>query len=289
MTVYLDVLFMVNFLMDSIIISLTYFLTRRCFKLHKIMLYAAGIAVYGCGMFIQDIAWLYVWPCRILMTLGYIYLIFKSRSLYTYLKDVFVFFLSNFCLVGSIYALTSIGAYQKQIGILFKGNAIYLDIRPAALLIGIGITYLLLWGLKKIYILNFSKEKILFTISITLNNQTEKFVVLLDSGCSAVEPITGRPLLVLGKEGKKFLSQCFLDLPYIYADGISSLKGFYPDEARIEKSRFVLCEKICVGIGNADFGNMPYQGVINPDAIRECIDQYAGKGERKIEKEQQSV
>lgn len=289
MTVYLDSLFMLNFLMDSIIIGMTFFLTRRFFSIGKIALSSAGMALYGCGMFVSEFAWFYWWPLRILTTLFFVWIVFRGRTVGTFLKDGCVFLFSSFLLVGSVYGLASILSYQNQLQILLNGNTIYIDMHTPFLIAGIGIAYAFLWMLKKIYIHNFSRDKVLLTISITMEEYTKEFVVLLDTGCTAADPLTGRPLLVLGKEGEMFLSKCFLELPYAYAGGMARMKGFYPDSVFITKGAYTLCEKICVGIGNTDFYGMPYQGVLNPDAVCAVENQNSGKGEKKIEIQKERV
>lgn len=235
-TVYIDMVFLVNFMMDLLLLSLLAGILRREFGVRWLCAGALAGAVWAC------VAVAAVMPGWMELTgsmaaaLAMTALTFRERSI----KAVFFmsffllglsFFLSG--LVNLVYYHTGAGYYMQRGGV------------PSYILfpvIGIGCAVIkkgarLFWRYQSV-------QRQLCQVTLVYQGKHIGLTGFVDTGNQLYDPYQGRPVQIVWEESlKEFLpgDQKFLYVPYHSvgkADGL--LKGFTADEIVIVRSEQII-------------------------------------------------
>lgn len=194
--VYIDVLFLINFMMDFFILWVVKCIYIRKVSNRRILLGALVGAILMCLLLFvpskaQNIA-LYI-----LISLIMVKVAFKTRSLKDYLKLVGVTYLVAITLGGAgifLFYYTRIG------GIL--GNYLLFQLRNLSiglLLASIAVCYALIKVFMYYYGRYILRGQKRFEMTISLLGEEKTLVGLVDTGHSLCDPTTGYPVIVVEK------------------------------------------------------------------------------------------
>ena len=132
--VYVDILFLINFISDFFLLSLTCVLLRLSPKMYRLTFAACFGALYSLAAFFVYIPLLYSAIAKGVVGFLMILLAFGAKNIRLLIKRICVFYLVTIAFSGVLYALlfsTSLGA---KFGTVASGAEIYLNL-PAYLLI----------------------------------------------------------------------------------------------------------------------------------------------------------
>lgn len=225
-TVYIDMVFLVNFMMDLLLLSLLGGILRKDSRWHWLCAGALAGAVWACAAVIVAMpGWMELFGSAA-AALGMTALAFRERSMRAIFFMSFSllglsFFLSG--LVNLVYYHTGAGYYMQKGGI--PSYILFPVIGIGSVVIKKGAT--LFWRYQGV-------QRQLCRVTLVYQGKHAGLTGFVDTGNQLYDPYQGRPVQIVWEEGLKgFLpqDQKFLYVPYHSVgktDGL--LKGFTADE-----------------------------------------------------------
>lgn len=252
MTVYADILFLINFSMDFLTLCLAGRLTsermeRRCLLLSA----ACGSFLGTAAMFVLDgIAFVLCGlGCAVLMTR----IAFGKQRRMRLIRGSVILWGTGTLLGGLMTSILSAG----DAAVIHDGDAPF----PAVFLLCFAVSSLLVRLAKG------ASAKTAVRVTVSAAGVTVSFDALCDSGCLLTEPISGMPVIIASAEALGRLGEMLeaerpvLRLRMIPADGVCGrclLRGFVPERVSAD-GREISAVIACGGEGT-DYGG--YSGIV---------------------------
>ncbi len=186
MVIYVDILFFINFLMDTLLLATTALIAGRPVSKWRVPLAAALGGLEACILFFEPTPLLGI-PLRICLPIGMLLIAFPFERLATFGKTLLLFLTVGILFGGGIYAfyaLTDAGSHM-----LFSGGVYYMDL-PLWLLLALSFGF---YGLARLFFFLLERRKeqgLLHTLEI----DGSSVLALLDTGNSLYDPITLTPV-----------------------------------------------------------------------------------------------
>lgn len=286
-TVYIDVLFFVNFIINSLLIICTGFMLRFRASIIRIAVGSIISAMYSVLMFFPAVHILYTVSGRIIFTVLFVMVYFKKYKPIDLVKAVAAFVITSLIFFGFIYIYSSwrIMGGVKAADWLFSNGVPYADINIKMLLFTSALSYLSAFLYIKIADRNMSRKRIIYDAEIIIDGRAFCSKILCDTGCELVEPLSGKPVILIGSENsinnstispfpdtdKK--SNRYVTASTISDDNHEPIRLYKPDDVNIRFADVQADAKRCyVGFVNKVFSSDGlYNGVANPDVFKEKI------------------
>lgn len=186
--VYIDLLFMLNFIANYLLLLGTGRITGAILKRWRIALGAAAGALYAVLLFVPDLNWMTMWPCKILSGAVMPLIAFGGeRSL---LKITVIFFSASAGLAGLVLAVELLGGA----GLTLQNGVLYSDFDLRLLL----LLFLLAYFTMSLFFRRIGRHttRELAALTIEMKGKTVKLTALLDSGHTLTDPVTNKPVVV---------------------------------------------------------------------------------------------
>lgn len=194
MTVYLDIVFLENVLMNYIIIFATGVVIRD--ECRKWRIFAASVvgAVYTVVMYLNVIPIYSNFVMKIVLSIVIVYVAFKVKSFKKLVKNLVIFYLVSFVFGGCVFALM----YFLQPQMAQIRNGVFVGAYPIKIaMIGGLVAFVVLQISFRIVKTKFSKKDMIFDVQVVINERNVKVKALLDTGNLLKDPITGFPVIVV--------------------------------------------------------------------------------------------
>jgi len=195
-TVYIDVLFVVNLIINYILLYAAATLVHLK-KIKLRMWAAAGLgALYALMIFFPDFSLLYTTISKLLISMLIVAAAFPFFSLRTYIKALTIFYMVSFgfggCVLGVFY-FTDIGA---KLGAIYSNGIFYFNL-PWTVLALSGALFYFSVKIAGILSVKFSGGKVLRKkLRIRLGENIAEITALLDTGNALIDPITLSPVII---------------------------------------------------------------------------------------------
>ncbi|NLM04587.1 MAG: sigma-E processing peptidase SpoIIGA [Clostridiales bacterium] len=197
MIIYAEYVFIENFIMNYIILSLTSKFSKYPIKKSKLILVAAISSLYAFIIFFPSLHFLFSMTMKIACSMLIIILAFTPYKFKDFFKLLGMFYLITLVFGGAGLAIFYFTNFN---GIISNGIFYIGDISIKNIFIALGLGYILInycW----IYIhKQFLKEKILMEIKIFLNEMVVEITGIVDTGNSLVDPISQYPVIIVEYE-----------------------------------------------------------------------------------------
>lgn len=258
MIVYLDILFLINFLMNYFVISICTAIVPRGSKYKRKILASLLGGIYGVGMFIPNLDFLYSVISLIFFSGGLVAIIFCPCKISDFFRILGMFYLSNFILSGGIYMLLPFfggGILRNNVTYIKSGYLIFF-----AAIIGVAVV----WGIK------YAKRNLgerEYDVKIIYKDRFAEGIGMVDTGNKLKDPKTGDGVIVIGKSmlEKLFFKGCnefnlgewidsedFRIIPYKTVANEGVMIGFLADEVVFEGRNL---KGITVAVSPEDLGD----------------------------------
>ncbi len=261
-TVYIDILFLENFLIDFLVLYMTAFV--MCIKpsFLKMTLSSVVGSFYMCSLYLSDFLFYQNTIFKITVFCAMIFLAFPIKSLRAFFKYMMTFLFINLSLGGCIYFFGSVFGGKVKNGVFYLKTGLMSLLFGAGALIFTGRFFIVLF--KKNILLSKNKKE----LTVFYRNKKMKLSALLDTGNTLIDPISRKSVVVVSpKKIKKLICEekisaikNFRLIPCrTVTDKYELLYGFKPD-------RFIYKDKeidAVVAISKCDFDG-DYDAVINP-------------------------
>ncbi|MBR5154992.1 MAG: sigma-E processing peptidase SpoIIGA [Clostridia bacterium] len=210
--VYVDVLFLLNFFMNTVTIYISSLLIRQNLKIWRLLICAVFLSLYACIVFFPNISFLYSVIGKVFVLLLATYLGFSPKGLWELFKGTAILFAVTAILGGTIFTLIFATDFGTVTGSAVSNGEFYINVNPSTLILSIFLAYTC------VYIISFIKKQATINsrqiLDIVIHFQAKKISLkaLLDTGCTLCDPISGSPAIIINKhDAKKLLPQSFFD------------------------------------------------------------------------------
>ena len=277
MTVYWDIMFLMNFTIDYIMLYSTAKVTFLKSNFLKMTLGAMIGGMYGIFIFEKSLAFNFL--TYVLVTLLILYITFSTLSF----KIISTFYIVSFLFGGiSSYLNNMYGVIKMSNGFLYVENNFF------AILLGVIASSFIVVILLKLIKRNAIKQRQIKTVDIYLDGKNISVMGLLDTGNLLLDPITKYPVIlvsfddvkeILPMEIKKFLEEkgnlCvninrriiskIRLIPYKNSNSNDILKGFKPDYIVIKDGKERKITDVIIAVTyNKLSQNNEFNAILNP-------------------------
>ncbi len=257
--VYVDVLFVVNLLMDYIVLWFTAVLTKTPRREWRLWLSAALGAAYAVGIFFVPLSFLYGLLAKVAVSALLVWAAFGFGMPKRFLRLLCVFYACTFTLAGvgmALFYFTDVGA---KIGAVVSNGVFYMNLPMYLLLLIAGVAYGVLQVAFSYTRRRAARGRRILPLAILRGGRSVQVRALVDTGNLLTEPKTGwgvvlvewerlRPLFPDGMGGP---GDGFALIPYTtIAEGEGAVVGFVPDGLILAEKKPVPLTGLYVGILN---------------------------------------
>jgi len=190
MKIYLDVIFLINFCFDFILLYTVKILLRRNVKINKIIL-SSIIGATSIFILFVDINNVTLFILKFIISIIMVLIAFSFRSVKYTLKNILYLYIVSILLGGALYFVNCTFSY-KQEGLVFYHNGLSINV-VVLIIISPFILYTYIKESKNLKI----KYNQLYEIEVTLKNKKNiNLTAFLDTGNSLKDPYLKRPIIV---------------------------------------------------------------------------------------------
>ena len=216
MTIYIDVVFLENLVMNSIILIASGIILKKKLKWIRILLASSLGAIYTIIGYISVLQIYSNLVLKVILSILIIYIAFNPQTVKQLWKDVLIFYLTSFVFGGVAFALIYV---VKPQDILMK-NGLFLGTYPLkTVLLAAIVAFIIIIAAFAIVKTKFSKKDMFCDVEVELNNKKIKTRAMIDTGNLLKEPITNTPVIVLEHT---LLYEC---VPKEILDNLESILG----------------------------------------------------------------
>ena len=242
MKIYLDLVLLLNFTFDFLLLMSVSLLLRRNNKFFKIILGSLIGSLSILFLFVK-ITSLQLFLLKIAISIVMVLITFGYRNIKYTIRNLGYLYMASIILGGFLYFLNLEFSYKHE-GIIFFHN-------------GLSINYIFLLIFSPIILYIYIKQGIklkktytnYYKIKLNLNGRKLNWIGYLDTGNNLVDPIKKRPIILVNPGLIKEIPDYFL-VPYQSSSNLSTLKCFKVNQIEIEK--IGIKKNIVIGIMNKE-------------------------------------
>jgi len=217
MKIYLDLVMILNFVIDFILLLTVSLILKRNVSITRIMLgaFIGGISIIFLFFNINSIT---LFLFKIIISIFMTIISFKYINLKYTLVNLLYLYMSSIILGGFLYLLNIEFSY-KQVGIIFINNG--LSINFIFLIITSPIILYIYIKQTKNLRYNYSNY---YNIEIINKNKKYKYTAYMDSGNVLVDSLTKKSVILIDKRKLLFNIKEFRLIPYMGVNGSNMIK-----------------------------------------------------------------
>ena len=229
MKIYLDLVVLLNFFFDFLLLYGTSKILKRRVPLKRLILgsIVASLSIFLLFIKLNSVS---LFLIKVGISIGIILITFGRGG---FIKNISYFYLLSIVLGGSLYLLNVSFTYKNQ-GILFIHN-------------GLSINFILLMIVSPIIIFCYVKEHILYKntygniyeVLIIKNNKKYKLMGLLDTGNRLKDPYKGRSVILVNND--ILMEGDIVYVPYKALNTTGVIKCYKVDRVIVEGREFSNC------------------------------------------------
>lgn len=211
--IYIDVLFLLNLVVDYLLLLTTARITGETISRIRLGLGALLGALYAAAQFLPALGWLARPLCKMAFAVLMVLISFGgSRRL---LRLVLVFFAVSAALCGVVVALQLVGSE----GLTLESGVLYTGFDARLLLITVIVCYVVMSAVLERAARHGGVRRDLCTAEVTIGGATLRLTALRDTGNTLTDPVSNRPVMVAEARALRPLLPAQLDP----AEPVSSL------------------------------------------------------------------
>ena len=202
MTVYLDVVFLENVLMNYIIIFATGIVIKDECRKWRILLASVVGAIYTIVMYLNIIPIYSNFVMKLILSIVIVCISFQTKSFKKLVKNLIIFYFVSFVFGGCVFALM----YFLKPQMVQIRNGVFVGGYPLKVaLVGGLVAFIILQVSFKIVKTRLSKKDVIYDVEVCINQKASKVKALLDTGNLLKDPITGFPVIVIEHKSLDFV------------------------------------------------------------------------------------
>lgn len=246
MTIYVDLVFLINFIMDFYILSGVKFLLKLDTKFIRIII-GSLIGSLSIILLFFSLSTLILNVLKIIISLLMTFIAFGK---YKFFNRVFYLYIISIFLGGSIYLINDSLGYEVS-GLLFINNGY--NINFIILLI---ISPLIIFLYVKEFLKLKKKLNTTYNITLKLKNKEIKLEGFLDTGNKLVDPYFNKPIILINKKYIDLKGKKIIYVPFKSLNNNGLLKCIIPEYILVNDKKH---ENILIGISE----NLKFDCILN--------------------------
>ena len=219
--VYADSLFLMNFIINMIILKLTDVFSKSKTPTLRLCFSASVGALYAVCMFFPQVSFLYILPFKMFISAVLVFLTDVKMSIVPFIKKCAIFYLVSFTFAGILLATLFFIPEEKYGVPIFRNGILYFNISPISLIITSLVSVFIIWLSSGIF--SKSKNMGIKNLKIVLGDKNCILSALSDTGNLLTEPISNLPVIIVDKNFIKPL----------FPSGIPDCENPYSQKAKI--------------------------------------------------------
>lgn len=280
-TVYIDVLFLINFLMNVLILEGCEIVAgEMTTKIRKAA--SAGLgAIVSCAVFFPKFEFFTSIAMKAALSAAMVFCAYKIKSPKHFFKLTAAFYITSFVFAGGLTAFLTMSEIGSKIGAIYSNGTWYFNLPWKYFVLSCIGVYCLLSFVGRMRKKKIAKKAAERDVVIFVKGERCVVKGIVDTGNSLFDPIMGEPVIVCDYEllqniipkdgGDVFdaIQKAGLKLRAVPFTSVGKengiMAGFCPDRVEIDKK----CVKKCV-VGVSErrlFKDEDYRVLLNPDLI----------------------
>lgn len=282
-TVYVDVLFFINFIINILIVEGCALIICEDTKWYKTVLAAFLGAVYAVAVFFPDLEFFQSLAMKLVISGIMVGCAFRIGKFKRFLKIWSSFYLVSFIFGGGIIAVMSLTGLGQKTSAVYSNGSLYFYLPWQILIASSAGVYVLIMAFSRIRRKRIEKEKIGRRLTIYINGTKADMRAIIDTGNSLVDPISGVPVIVCeyeeikkllpaGEENKslfEIMAEAGMKARLVPFSSVGEEKGlmpgFLPDMVKIDEYKTKRCV-VCISLNKLSEGE-EYHALLNPMLI----------------------
>lgn len=282
MTVYADVLIVVNLFVNYTLLLCSSMIIKRHVTSLRIFIGAAVGAFYGLVIFLPQLPDVAEFLLRIVASALIVLASFGYRNIRLFLRCFFTFFAVSFAFGGIMLVLWVTVA---PVGMIYNNGAVYFDINLTILAVSAVISFAVVSLIAKFTERRAPKESVAF-VTVYNKGRTAALKALIDTGNSLREGFSGYPVM-LGEIGSldKVMPEAIREFvngedvsasPEIRlvvhktVSGTGILPVFRPDYIEVRTiSKRIKTNEVYIGVTTENLASGEYEMILNPTIFDE--------------------
>ena len=194
MTIYIDVVFIENLIMNYIILFATSIILKVKVKHIRLILASALGAIYSIIAYMSILEMYSSVILKIILSVIIVYIAYNPQNVKSMWKYLVIFYMTSFVFGGAAFALIYI---VKPQDILMK-NGLFLGTYPLkTIILGAIVAFIVIVTSFKLVKSKISKKDMFCTIKININKIEIETKAMIDTGNLLKEPISNTPVIVV--------------------------------------------------------------------------------------------
>lgn len=231
MKIYLDLIMILNFALDFILLLSVSLILKRNIKITRIMLgaFIGGISILLLFMNINSIM---LFLLKVLISIVMILTTFGYRNIKYTLTNLLYLYMSSVILGGFLYLLNLEFSY-KHVGIIFYNNGLSVNFIFLIIFSPI-ILYIYIKQTKNLRY-NYSNY---YNIEIFVRKKKYKYTAYMDTGNVLVDTLTNKKIVLIDKRKLLFNIKEFRLIPYMSVGGSNMIKVIKIDKLVFDSKEY---------------------------------------------------
>lgn len=260
LTVYVDVLFVINFFITYLLLLLTKLLAKQNPKTARLLISAFVGGAYSLVILFDELNFLITAFGKIAVSAVIVMVSFGFKRGIVFAKTLGVFYFSNMLLLGIILAVWLI---FKPDGIAIHNDVVYFDIPARILLISAVLAYAIAVTAVKLYNRTIGGNEI-YSLTIFKNGEEVHLYAFADTGNKLKEPFSDYPVIVADKSKISFETERII--PFNSVGGEGMLKAFKPDRIIISSGKGAYeTDRVYIAVSSVE--SKDFSAILNPEII----------------------
>lgn len=269
MTVYVDILVVLNTLVNYFMLSAVKRITRENTSRLRIALGAVAGGASSLLIFIENLGF-FMTLLKAAASFLMVLLSFNFESLKKYLKNVLWLFIISFVFGGVMFALYMVLGVDAMI---YTNGIVYFDIDMPFLVVGSVVSYAVISLISKLTDKKAPRQKEYF-VTIENNGKSVSCTALMDTGNNLREPFSDYPVITADKSLFRELfgdnlSEGFRLIPVATVNGNGILKAFRP---AVFKTGNYITDKVYIAESGAPLDE--YKIILNINLEKELCNEH---------------
>lgn len=194
MTIYLDIVFVENIIMNYMILYGTAIVSKVIPKQIRLIIASIIGAIYAIVAYISILK---IYSCiilKIILSIIIVYIAFNPQTVKKMLKQLLLFYLTSFVFGGAAFSLIYIVKPQN----IIMRNGVYVGTYPLKIaLLGAALGFAVIILSFKIIKTKLSKKSLLCNVKINMDKKQIETVAMIDTGNLLKDPISNTPVIVV--------------------------------------------------------------------------------------------
>ena len=230
MIIYIDIIFIENIIMNTIILYATAIILKQKVKNIRLIISAVIGSIYSILMYITKLTIYSSIISKFILSVVMAYVAFKPNDVKKIFKQIIIFYLTSFTFGGVAFALLY---FVRPEDILYQ-NGVLIGTYPIKMILAGGILgFIIITIAFKNIKSKLNKQDMFCDVNLKLEEKTLSFKAIIDTGNFLRDPISKAPVIIVEKETLKgFLPAEIVDNTHDIINGKNVELGAFSQRIR---------------------------------------------------------